>query len=131
MLIWLNLQRDATGKGFSNIKDTFAESLQLQMSVLHENLQSSKIYLSKECRKTSYSNMNYMYVANTAMLKTQNFSWRSHLTIWIFASTGEYFYYWHCGVLLKKLQGKWCQDLQKLCSIILCLVFKPHHKFSK
>ena len=70
MLIWLNLQRDATGKGFSNIKDTFAESLQLQMSVLHESLQSSNIYLSKECRKTSYSNMNYMYVANTAMQKT-------------------------------------------------------------
>ena len=69
MLIWLDLQRDATGKGFSNI-DTFAESLQLQMSVLHESLQSSKIYLSKECRKTSYSNMNYMYVANTAMQKT-------------------------------------------------------------
>ena len=31
-LIWFNLQRD--GDELSNIKDTFAESLQLQMSVL-------------------------------------------------------------------------------------------------
>ena len=30
MLIWSNLERDGTGNGFSNIKDTFAESLQLQ-----------------------------------------------------------------------------------------------------
>ena len=34
-LIWFNLQRDGTGSGLSNIKDTFAESLQLQMSVLY------------------------------------------------------------------------------------------------
>ena len=33
-LIWFNLQRDGTGNVLSNIKDTFAESLQLQMSVL-------------------------------------------------------------------------------------------------
>ena len=37
MLIWFNLQRDRTGNGLSNIKDTFAESLQLQMSVLHQS----------------------------------------------------------------------------------------------
>ena len=42
MLIWMkqtlipfNLQRDGTRNGFSNIKETFSESLQLQMSVLH------------------------------------------------------------------------------------------------
>ena len=29
-LISFNFQRDGTGNGFSNIKDTFAESLQLQ-----------------------------------------------------------------------------------------------------
>ena len=34
-LIWFNLQRDGTGNGLSNIKGTFAESLQLQMSVLY------------------------------------------------------------------------------------------------
>ena len=35
-LIWFNLQRDGTRNGLSNIKKTFAESLQLQMSVLHQ-----------------------------------------------------------------------------------------------
>ena len=38
MLIWFNLQRDGTANGLSNIKDTFAESLQLQMSVLQESM---------------------------------------------------------------------------------------------
>ena len=33
ILIWLNLQRDETKNGLSNIKDTFAEYLQLQISV--------------------------------------------------------------------------------------------------
>ena len=37
-LIWFNLQKDETGNGLSNIKDTFAESLQLQMSVLHQSI---------------------------------------------------------------------------------------------
>ena len=32
-LIWLNLQRDGSRNGLSNIKETFAQSLQLQMSV--------------------------------------------------------------------------------------------------
>ena len=38
MLIWFSLQRDGTGNGLSNIKDTFAESLQLQMSVLYQSM---------------------------------------------------------------------------------------------
>ena len=45
-LIWFNLQRDGTRNGFPNIKETFAESLQLQMSVLHQYmsiLQSSRL----------------------------------------------------------------------------------------
>ena len=37
-LIWFNLQRDGTENGLSNIKDIFSESLQLQMSVLHQNM---------------------------------------------------------------------------------------------
>ena len=37
-LIWFNLQRDGTRNGLSNIKETFAESLQLQMSVLHQRV---------------------------------------------------------------------------------------------
>ena len=36
-LIWFNLQRDGTGNGLSNIMDTFAESLQLQILVLHQS----------------------------------------------------------------------------------------------
>ena len=37
-LIWFNLQRGGTRNGSSNIKETFAESLQLQMSVLHQRM---------------------------------------------------------------------------------------------
>ena len=37
-LIWFNLQRDGTRNGFSDIRDTFTESLQLQMSVLHQSM---------------------------------------------------------------------------------------------
>ena len=48
-LIWFNLQRDGTGNGFSNIKDTFAESLQLQMSVLHQSMFIFKAGLSSSC----------------------------------------------------------------------------------
>ena len=33
-LIWFNLQRDGTRNGMSNIEETFAENLQLQMSLL-------------------------------------------------------------------------------------------------
>ena len=41
-LIWYNLQRDGTGNGFSSIKDTFAERLQLQISVLHQSMCMNK-----------------------------------------------------------------------------------------
>ena len=37
-LLWLNLQRDGTGNELSNTKDTFAESLQLQVSILHQSM---------------------------------------------------------------------------------------------
>ena len=37
-LIWFNLQRDGTRNGLSNIKETFAESLQPQMPVLHQRM---------------------------------------------------------------------------------------------
>ena len=45
-LIWFNLQRDGTRNGLLNIKETFSESLQLQMSVLHQRMsifQSSRL----------------------------------------------------------------------------------------
>ena len=38
MLIWFNLQRDGIKNQLSNIKDTFAESLQLHMSILHKSM---------------------------------------------------------------------------------------------
>ena len=37
-LIWFNLQRDGNTNGFSNIKETFAESLHIRMSVLHQRM---------------------------------------------------------------------------------------------
>ena len=42
-LIWFNLRRDGTENGLSNTKDTFAESLQLQISVLHQVCGSSRL----------------------------------------------------------------------------------------
>ena len=45
-LTWFNLQSDGTRNGLSNIKETFAESLQLQMSNLHHCMsifQSSRL----------------------------------------------------------------------------------------
>ena len=45
-LIWFSLQRDGTRNRLSNIKDTFAESLQLQMSVLHQSMCIFKAGLS-------------------------------------------------------------------------------------
>ena len=42
----VNLQRDGTEAGLSNIKDTFAENLQLQISVLHQRMCIFKTGLS-------------------------------------------------------------------------------------
>ena len=39
-------KRDGSGNGLFNIKDTFAESLQLQMSVLHQSMCIFKADLS-------------------------------------------------------------------------------------
>ena len=49
--------------------------------------------------------MNYMYVVNTAILKLRIFSGRYYFRLWVFASTGEYFYYWQWRLLPKVLQG--------------------------
>ena len=46
-LIWFNLQRDGTENGLSNIKNTFAESLQLQMSVLFMSIFQSSSLVSQ------------------------------------------------------------------------------------
>ena len=55
-----------------------------------------------------------MYVAtqaNTAVLDIRIFSGRYHFRLKLFASTGEYFYYWQWQVLPGVLESKWCQDL--------------------
>ena len=55
--IWFNLQRDETGNGLSKIKDTFAESLQLQMSVLYLqdwSLKSGSYDGWAKCKKSTY-----------------------------------------------------------------------------
>ena len=46
MLIWFNLHRNGTGNGLSNINNTFAGSLQLQISVLHQTMCIFKAGLS-------------------------------------------------------------------------------------
>ena len=74
---------------------------------------------SKGCRKTNQRWI--MYVANSTILELPTSTGRYHFRLRVFASTGEYFYCWHWRVLPKVLQGKWCQDLQKPCSIILSL----------
>ena len=61
-----------------------------------------------------------------AILKFQIFSWIYHFRLWVFALTGEYFCCWHWRVLPKLLTGKWCQDLEKPCSIILRFVLTNH-----
>ena len=45
-LIWFNLQRNGTGNGLPSIKDTFAESFQLQISFLYQGLCIFKVGLS-------------------------------------------------------------------------------------
>ena len=46
MLVFFNLQRNGTGNGLSNTEDSFAESFQLQISVLHQSLCIFKAVLS-------------------------------------------------------------------------------------
>ena len=50
--------------------------------------------------------MNYL-LANTPILNIQIFSRRYHFRLWVFASTGEYFYCWHWRVLYNVLQSKY------------------------
>ena len=49
-LIWFNIQRDGTRDGLSNIKETFAEVLQLQMSVPYQrtNIFQSSMLVSHD-----------------------------------------------------------------------------------
>ena len=73
-----------------------------QRTIPNSSLQSLKIYSSKCCRKTS-QRWICTYVANTRVLRLRIFSGRYHFISWVFASTGEYFYYWHWKVLPKDM----------------------------
>ena len=62
-LIWFNLQRDITGNGLSNIKDTFVESLQLQMSVLHQSMSIfQSLRLVSQVHMTAGQNVKKKYL---------------------------------------------------------------------
>ena len=58
-LIWFNLQRDETGNGLYNIKDTFVERLQLLMSVLH---QSMYVHLVSQVHMMAGQNIKKKYL---------------------------------------------------------------------
>ena len=63
-LIWFNLHRDETGNGLSNIKDAFAESLQLQISVLHQS-----VCISSQVHMMAGQNMKKKYLMCQILIK--------------------------------------------------------------
>ena len=67
-LIWFNLQKERTINRLLHIKDAFAESVQLQMSVLlHRGMCMVKAGLSG--LSDGWANIKKKYLANTAILK--------------------------------------------------------------
>ena len=66
--IWFNLQRDGTGNGLPNIKDNFAESLQLQMLVLHQTVYIFKVGLS-QVHMIAGQNMKKKYLIRQIPIK--------------------------------------------------------------
>ena len=71
-LIWLNLQRDGTRNGLSNIKETFEENLQLQISVLHQNM---SIYLPRLVSQVQSRVQYDGWAKSSYILQTGSFSW--------------------------------------------------------
>ena len=70
-LIWFNLQRDGTGNGLSNTKDTFAQSLQLQISVLHQSMCILKAGLSSSYDGQAKKKKYLMFQIPIKMTKQQ------------------------------------------------------------
>ena len=68
-LIWFNLQRDGTGNGLSNIKDTFAENFQLQMSILHQSMSIFKAALSSQVHMMAGQNVRNKYLMRQIPIK--------------------------------------------------------------
>ena len=77
--------------------------------------------------------MNYnVYLAiNTAILNIQVFSRRYHFRLWVFALTGEYFYYRHRRVLPNVLESKYDgKSFQNLVYyLFLCFVLTNYHMY--
>ena len=61
-LIWFNLQRDGTRNGLSNIQETFAEILQLQMSVLHQRVGIIQSMLVSQVHMMAGKNVKKKYL---------------------------------------------------------------------
>ena len=80
-VIYFNLQRNGTGNGLSNIKDTFAESFHLQISLLHQSMCIFKAGLSglsdgwakykENAPKVSDSNQNIETKCNSKLKFTE------------------------------------------------------------
>ena len=68
-LTWLSLQRDGTGNGVPNIKDTFAKSSQLQMSVLHQSMCIFKAGLSSQIHMMAVQNVKKKYLMRQIPIK--------------------------------------------------------------
>ena len=100
-----------------------------QHAIPNSSLHNLKIYSSKGCRKTSQRWIICTYLTRTAILNIRIFSRRYHFRLWVFASTGEYFYYWHWRVLPNVLQSKWMPRPLKTLYIILRLFVLNHHMY--
>ena len=61
-LIRFSLQRGETGNGLPNIKDTFAENLLLQMSVLHQSMCIFKSGISSWVHMIAGQNIKKKYL---------------------------------------------------------------------
>ena len=72
----VNLQRDGIKTGLSNIKETFAESLQLQMSVLYQRMSifQSSMLVSSSCDDWAKCKEKVPHVSDP----NQNVETRSH-----------------------------------------------------
>ena len=68
-LIWFNLQRDGTGNGLLIIKDTFAERLQLLMSVLHQSMCLIIAGLSSQSHMMAGQNIKKKYLMRQIPIK--------------------------------------------------------------
>ena len=88
-LIWFNLQRNGTGNGLSNIGDTFAESFQLQTTILHQNLCILKAGLSSLSDAWAKYKKTYLICQiPIKIVKQHAFPNSSSQNLKIFSSTG-------------------------------------------